>query len=540
MTYPNRNGSRRRKSRLPVIRILSATMILAGLALFGIELAGFSQRETLLAEDVTVGGVEVGGMTVSAAVTTWEQVFNQPIVLRYGDAPPIVMEPASIDWRLNSNTMRANAQASTGDFWPRFLAHLSGTELERQGATVPLLADYQEGLLRTVLEDIAQRYDRAPGSPGYDVATLTVFEGTPGAQLDIEEAIDRIDAALRNPVNRVVELPIGDSAASKPTLDLLRRLIIDYLDTQGFIFDAPDSVASIFIQDLQTGEELNILGDVAYSAASTMKVPILIDFYRHLDAPPSQDEAFIMANSLLCSRNSSSNLLLRLIGETDILAGVRSVSETAQQVGAKNTYINAPFVEGVAGEQFGSTTAPATSPNPDHNTDPDPFNQTTAEDLGTMYGLIYDCANYGSGLVTAFPGGEFTQTECRQMLELMSGNDLLRLLQGGLPAGTRISHKNGWLTETVGDAGIVYSPNGRNYVISVFIWEDTGFQNFERLWPLVEDISRAAYNYFNPNEPLLTARTDLPATAQECEGHYLPPSPELTNLNDIDSWRLRP
>ena len=157
--------------------------------------------------------------------------------------------------------MRANAQASTGDFWPRFLAHLTGTELERQGATVPLLADYQEGLLRNVLEDIARRYDRSPGSPGYDVATLTVFEGTPGAQLDIEEAIDRIDAALRNPVNRVVELPIGDSAASKPTLNLLRRLIIDYLDTQGFIFDAPDSVASIFIQDLQTGEELNILGE---------------------------------------------------------------------------------------------------------------------------------------------------------------------------------------------------------------------------------------------------------------------------------------
>jgi beta-lactamase class A len=540
MTYPNRNGSRRRKNRLPVVRILSATMILAGLALFGIELAGFSQRETLLAEDVTVGGVEVGGMTVNAAVTTWEQIFNQPIVLRYGDAPPIILEPASIDWRLNSNTMRANAQASTGDFWPRFLAHLTGTELERQGATVPLLADYQEGLLRNFLEDIAQRYDRAPGSPGYDVATLTVFEGTPGAQLDIEEAIDRIDAALRHPVNRVVELPIGDSAASKPTLDLLRRLIIDYLDTQGFIFDAPDSVASIFIQDLQTGEELNILGDVAYSAASTMKVPILVDFYRHLDVPPSQDEAFIMANSLLCSRNSSTNLLLRLIGEADILAGVRSVSETAQQLGAKNTYINAPFVEGVAGEQFGSTTAPATSPNPDYNTDPDPFNQTTAEDLGTMYSLIYDCANYGSGLMTAFSGGEFTQTECRQMLELMSGNDLLRLLQGGLPAGTRISHKNGWLTETVGDAGIVYSPNGRNYVISVFIWEDTGFQNFERLWPLVEDISRAAYNYFNPNAPLLTARTDLPATAQDCEGNYLPPSPELTNLNDIDSWRLRP
>lgn len=515
-------------------------MVLAGLALFGIELFGFSQRETLLADDVTVGGVAVGGLTVNSAVTTWEQVFNAPIVLNYGDAPPIVLEPASIDWRLNSNTMRANAQASTGDFWPRFLAYLTGSQLERSGATVPLLADYQEGLLRSWLEDIARRYDRAPGRAGYDVATLTVFEGTPGTQLDIDEAMDRIDQALRDPVNRVVTLPIGDSAASRPSLTLLRSLIVDYLDTQGFIYDSASSVASVFISDLQTGEELNILGDVAFSAASTMKLPILVDFYRSLDIPPSQDEAFIMANSLLCSRNSSSNLLLRLIGQNDVLAGVRSVSTTMQFLGARNTYINAPFVEGVAGESLGSTTAPATSPNPNHNTDPDPFNQTTSEDLGTLLGLIYDCANYGSGLSTAYPGGEFTQNECRQMLELMSGNDILRLLQGGLPAGTRISHKNGWLTETVGDAGVVYPPSGRNYVISVFLWEDTGFQNFERLWPLVEGISRAAYNYFDPANPLLTPRTDLPATAQVCEGNYLPPSPELTNLDDIDSWRFRP
>lgn len=544
MTYPNRNNTsgnaRKRKNRLPVLRILSITLMLAGFALFGVELAGFSQRETLLATDVTVGGVAVGGMTVNAAVTTWEQAFNQPVVLRYGDAPPIILEPASIDWRLNSNTMRANAQASTGDFWPRFIAHLTGATLERRGAVVPLLADYQEGLLRSILEDIARRYDRSPGRPGYDVSTLTVFEGTAGAQLDVEEAIDRIDAALRNPVDRVVTLPIGDSAASRPTLDLLRRLVIDYLDTNGFIYDSQSSVASVFIIDLQTGEELNILSDVAYTAASTMKVPILIDFYRTISAPPSQDEAFIMANSLLCSRNSSSNLLLRLIGDNDILAGVRSVSNTAQTLGARNSYISAPFDEGVSSQFVGSTVAPSTSPNANYDTDPDPFNQTTAEDLGTLFGLIYDCANYGSGLATAYPNGEFTQNECRQMLELMSANDLLRLLQGGLPEGTRISHKNGWLTETVGEAGVVYPPSGRNYVISVFMWEDTGFQNFERLWPLVEGISRATYNYFNPSGPLLTARTDLPFTAQDCEGAYLPPSPELTNLDDIRSWRERP
>lgn len=539
MTYSKRPNGRRR-SRIPVLRILSLAMLIAGLALFGVELYGFSQRESLLADDVTVGGVPVGGLTVNEAFSRWEQVFKQPVVLMYGDAPPILLDPTTIDFRLNSNTMRANAQASAGDFWPRFVAYLTGTHVERQGASVPLLADYQEGLLRSVLEDIARRYDRAPGRPGYDIGTLTVFAGTPGSQLNIEAAIDAIDAALRSPVNRVVELPIGASTANRPNLQLLRQLIIDYLDTQGFIYDSPTSVASVFIIDLQTGEEVNILGDVAYSAASTMKLPILIDFYRSIDAPPSQEEAFIMANSLLCSRNSSSNLLMRLIGQNDILAGVRSVTNTAQFLGASNTYISAPFVEGVAGEQFGSTTAPRTQPNPDFNTDPDPFNQTTPEDLGTLLNLVYDCANYDSGLVSAYPGGEFTQLECRQMLELMSGNDIQRLIQAGVPPGTRVSHKNGWLTETVGDAGVVYPPNGRDYVFAMFIWEDTGFQNYERLWPLMEGVSRAAWNYFSPDEPLLTARTDIPATAQACEGNYLPPSPELTNLDDIDAWRLRP
>jgi hypothetical protein len=227
---------------------------------------------------------------------------------------------------------------------------------------------------------------------------------------------------------------------------------------------------------------------------------------------------------------------MRLIGNNDVLAGVRSVTNTAQALGARNTYISAPFVEGVSGEFFGSTTAPRTTPNPNHNTDPDPFNQTTAEDLGTLFNLVYDCANYSSGLMTAFPD-DFTQRECRQMLELMSANDLRRLLQAGIPANTRISHKNGWLTETVGDAGIVYPPNGRNYVIAVFLWEDTGFQNFQRLWPLLEGVSRAAWNYFSPSTPLLTARTDIPNTAQDCEGNYLPPTPDLVNLDDINAWR---
>lgn len=533
------NRNKKRANRLPVLRLLSIILMLAAVGVFIIELVSFSQREDRLAADVTVGGVPVGGLTQQEAIVEWERVYAQPVTLYYGDNP-IILEPNSIDFRPNSDTMLANALSSSAggnSFWIRFYNYLTGQEIQGGGADVPLIADYQAGLLRATLDDVAARYDQGSGSAGYDVPTLTVYPGTEGSELDIDTALVMVDEALRSPTNRTVILPTGGGASSQPNIETLRDLIIDYLDGQGFIFDGQTTVASIFIMDLQTGEEINLLGDVAFSAASTIKFPIMIDFYRSLDREPTQDEAFIMANSLLCSRNSSSNLLMEFIGDGNITAGVASVTDTAQYVGAQNTFIASSIVEGTAGQVFEQIAIPDTNPNPDFNTDPDPLLQTTAEDMGTLFNLVYDCAEYGTGLMTAYPDGEFTQNECRQMIELMSANDLERLLQGGIPEGVRISHKNGWLTSMVGDAGIVYSPNGRNYLISVYLWEEAEFQDFERLWPLLESISRATWNYFNPDDALLTPREDLPATAQECEGNYLPPTPDLVNLNDINAWR---
>lgn len=528
----------KRRGRIPVLSILSLTLLAAAGAIFIVELLNFSQREDRIPADVTVGGVAVGGLSQTEAVVTWEEAFSRPVTLYYGDSP-ILLEPNIIDFRPNSETMLASALSSgqgQSDFWFRFWNYLINQETQRGGANIPLQANYQRALLRDFLEDIAARYDRTSGRAGYDVPTLSVYAGNQGSQLDIDAAMEMIDAALYNSENRVVELPVGGPDSSRPTLDTLRQLIIDYLDTQGFPYDGQTTVASVYIQDLTTGEELNLLGDVAMSAASTMKVPILIDFYRQLDREPTPDEAFIMANSLLCSRNSSSNLLMEFIGDGNILSGLASVSETAQFLGARNTYIVSNFAEGFAGETFVQIAIPATTPNPNFNTRPDTLNQTTAEDVGSLFGMIYDCATQDSGLMVADPNA-FTANECRQMLELMSANDLNRLLQAGLPVGTRISHKNGWLDAVVGDAGIVYPPNGRNYIISVFLWEDVAFQNYERMWPLLEGISRATWNYFNPEDQMIQPRTDIPVTAQDCEGNYLPPSPDLVNLNDINAWR---
>lgn len=533
-------GTRKTSGRRvnPLIPLLSALMLMSAVGLFVFELLAFSQQQALIPTDISVAGVPVGGLSPGEAVARWEQIYAEPIVLMYEDSP-ILLDPSAVGFRMNNEVMLAAARSTNNTgavFWRRFLDHLTDTTTTRNAQNIELSAEYQQSLLRSFLVDLSERYNEQAGGAAYDVETLSVSTGNNGRQLDVNQALTLIEQALFNPTERSVQLPVNRTATFNADIRTLESLIIDYLDSNNFIYDGQTTVASVYVMDLQTGDEININGDVAFSAASTQKVAILIQYFRYLTFAPSQEEAWLMANSLLCSNNASSNLMMQIIGGDNLFAGLANINETLQAIGTQTTYITAPFDLGIANQQLGSIGAPASNPNPNFNTGADPFNRTSAADMGLLFNMLYDCANYSSGLAAIFPE-EFTQTECRQMLELMSANDLLRLLQGGIPEGTRISHKNGWIFDMVGDAGIVYSPNGRHYIIAVYLWEESEFQDFERLWPLLEGISRATWNYFNPEAALDAPRDDIPFTAQECEGNYLPPSMEQVDLDNINGWR---
>lgn len=544
------------RNRFPVLIIVSTLMLLTAGGLFVYELVSFTELEDRLPLGVVAGGVPIGNMTEAQAEIALETAYSSPVTLYYEDAP-INLIPDEIGFTVTTAVMIAEAR-SVGEagagFWGRFLSYMLGQE-GNQLQQVALVSDYQMNALRTRIEEIAGVYDRAGATVEFNLDTLTIDSVGEGKQLDVEAAIEAIEEALTRPTNRAVALPVLGGEGDRPSIDALEDLLIEYMDSTGFIYDGQTSVASIFILDLQTGEEVNIQGDIAYTAASTIKVGIMVDMFGVIDREVNRDEAFLMANSMLCSNNSSSNTLMETyLGGGNIFSGLASVTETFQIVGANNTFLTAPFVDGSANQTFGSIEAPDTTPNSNFDTDSDPFNQVTAEDLGSMFTLIYDCATYGSGLMTIYPEGQFTQNECSQMIELMSANDLDRLLQAGIPQGTRIAHKNGWLPADLsqgitgamtGDAGIVFPPNGNDYVISVYMWEAGDTTGFDR-WEMFEEISRATWNYFNPEDPLLTRRTDLPPTANEClrqaadgsvvQYNYLPPY-DAVDLDNINGWR---
>jgi hypothetical protein len=296
---------------------------------------------------------------------------------------------------------------------------------------------------------------------------------------------------------------------------------------------------------------MGILPNVQHAATSTIKIGILINYFRYQVTAPPDDVKMLLATAVICSQNSAANdLMLISSGNGTIIEGLRRTTDTMCKAGAVNSAIrsnlwigpqetlNVPdYYVSVAttpcpGAAYeGSTLDQSVSANSGNQ------NITTAADMGTLLMMIYDCAYYGSGLMTVFPD-EITQTECQQMLEILHGTRFKRLAELGAPQDVRLAHKVGYADETVADAGVVFSPGG-DYIFVMYVWEpDTdgnGLTNLDK-WDLIADVSRIVYNYFNPDQPLQQTRPSVnPLGGAAC---VIPFSPTDINLSDIDAGRF--
>ncbi|GAB4527433.1 MAG: hypothetical protein Kow0063_02680 [Anaerolineae bacterium] len=281
-------------------------------------------------------------------------------------------------------------------------------------------------------------------------------------------------------------------------LEALGERVLAYLLEAGF---APEEehFASVFLVDLASGENFSLGSGIAYSGMSLIKIPILVTFYRYRYGPPDSREAELIANTMICSGNHTANALLAIIGGGDPLAGAEQVTETMRALGLLNTFIVAPFDLG-EGTPVQYPVSTLRTEADQERAAPDPYNQTTPEDLGWLLDSIYQCAMHETGpLIETFPD-QFTPTECRQIILAMSANQINVLTEAGVPAGTRVAHKHGWISDTHGDAAIIFTPGG-DFVLTMAFFQPEWLP-YELSWPTMAEITRLVYNAYNPDEPL--------------------------------------
>ncbi|MCD6291338.1 MAG: serine hydrolase, partial [Anaerolineae bacterium] len=251
----------------------------------------------------------------------------------------------------------------------------------------------------------------------------------------------------------------------------------------------------IWVRDIHNRREVGINENVAYAAVSTMKIAILVNVYRRLDAEPDVETSRLISETMRLSGNYTANLLLGLIGDGSPDRGAQEVTKSLHRLGLRNSFIAAPY-----DKHSGTPPHIATPANQrkDMNTKPDPFMQTTAKDMGLLMEMIVQCAEGGGTLLAAYPG-ELTPHECQEMLDWMSNLNLGILLETGIPKGTRIAHKHGFIDDTHGDVAVIWGPNGP-YVLAVYLYRPVWLE-----WAIsskmMADVSRITYEFLKDYPP---------------------------------------
>jgi beta-lactamase class A len=333
-----------------------------------------------------------------------------------------------------------------------------------------------------------------------NVGTVNFQPGTQGTELDINRSVDLIETALRSTSRRVVELPMHRTNPPRPLISNLEILIKQTIDLSEF-----DGLVGLYLVDLQTGEEINFAygqgedystnPDVAFTSASITKIPIMVSAFRRLEENPDSETLRLIEEMIEKSGNDPADWLMERV--IDPFSAPLDVTADMKTLGLENTFLAGQFYPGAP--LLAAIQTPANQRS-DIDTDPDIYNQTTPSDMGMLLEDIYQCAQSGGGNILAVFPEEFTQAECQSMIKFLGGNKIGLLIEAGVPDGTPVAHKHGWVTylgvmNTLGDAGIVYTPGG-NYILAIFIHHPD-----QVIWDpaseLVATLSEAAYNYFN-------------------------------------------
>lgn len=251
------------------------------------------------------------------------------------------------------------------------------------------------------------------------------------------------------------------------------------------------AVIGVAFHDLQTSDTLYLNADEGFHAASTMKVPVMIELYRRIDAGAlALDQGILLVNQfgsivdgsaysldagddsdssayrLVGSRVPVRELIDRMITRSSNLAtnalielvGATNANATAHMLGARDIRV----LRGVEDDK-----AFRAGLN----------NTTTARDLAVLLEAI-ETGRAASG------------QSCDRMRDIMLGQEFNTEIPAGLPPGTKVAHKTGWITGVLHDAAIVYPPGRRPYVLVVLT---RGITDRDAARRLIADISRLVY-----------------------------------------------
>ena len=253
----------------------------------------------------------------------------------------------------------------------------------------------------------------------------------------------------------------------------------------------PGARVAVAYRDLATPDTLYLGADTSFHAASTMKVPVLVELFRAAERGAVRlDDSLLLVNrfasivdgspyELGTGDDSDSSLYARVgtrvpvreLAERMIvrssnlatnalipLVGGDAVTRTMRALGASRIVVRRGVEDGPAYARGLSNT-------------------TTARDLAIVLAAIER-------------GTAASRASCDSIRAILLRQEFNREIPAGLPPGTRVAHKTGSITATLHDAAIVYPPGRAPYVLVVLTG---GIADARVARALIADVARLVH-----------------------------------------------
>lgn len=252
-------------------------------------------------------------------------------------------------------------------------------------------------------------------------------------------------------------------------------------------------VVGVYFRDLTSGDSILLDVDSRVHAASMMKVPVLIQLFRDAEAGAfALDDSVVVTNTFesivdgspyeLSVPDDSEGTLYARVGEKESIRQLAELMITISSNLATNILIDRVDAKRVQAtmRQLGADSIAVLRGVEDIKAYRAGLsNTTTARDLGVILEAIY--AGRAAG-----------PESCREMIEILSRQRFNEGIPAGLPAGTRVAHKTGSITEIRHDGGIVYTEAGDAFVLVVLT---KGIEDSAVADALIADVARMVFDH---------------------------------------------
>lgn len=253
------------------------------------------------------------------------------------------------------------------------------------------------------------------------------------------------------------------------------------------------AVVAVAYYDPVTRDTLLINGHTRFHAASTMKVPVLIELARRVDAGElSWAEMLPVRNSfrslvdgspfvLDLADDSDSTLYqeighdqtverlarLMIVRSSNLATNILMERLEASRVNATAHALGADSIQVLRGVEDGKAFAQGLN------------NTTTARDLA----LLLDAIARGRAA---------SREQSTRMVDFLLGQEFNDGIPAGVPAGVRVAHKTGEITAISHDAAIIYPPGRGPYVLVILT---KGYAEPRQAYRAMADLSGLVYRW---------------------------------------------